>query len=300
MSRPIPLLVPAHAGVELEGLLEVLERTRATLSFEPLEDEEPERAAALVRGAGAALSLSLSEPPALLAELGARVRRHSASHQLPAVFTEPRAALSFERGAPATAALIGALERLEAPPPLAPDAALSLALTTSPGAAAIVQAAFEHARERNGGLCVVHCAGGYPATDGLFLHAARNCAVRHAELCYEDLSFEAFARRAVRDRASFGVIAGPASAADRALDLLAAVAGVLRPAGVVLGARGERLFGRHGAGGEAALLVAAGALLEYLGQESAAGRLERALEEAALHGDFRREPLPIVAAILAR
>jgi hypothetical protein len=300
MARSIPLLVPAHAGVELEGLLEVLERSRAQLAFEPLEGEDPERAAALVRAAGAALSLAQSEPPALLAALGARLRRHPAGDQLPAVFTEPRAGLAFERGAPATAALIRALQALVAPPPPA-DAALTLVQTTSSGAAGIVQAAFEHARESQaGGLCVVHCAGGYPATDGLFLHAARNCAVRYPELRYEDLSFEAFARRAVRDRASFGVLAGPAAATDRALDLLAAVAGVPRPAGVVQGAGGEQLFGRHGSGGEAALLVAAQALLEHQGQAAAARRLGRALEEAALHRDFPREPVPIVAAILAR
>ena len=251
-----------------------------------------------------ALSLAPVEPPALLAALAARVRCH-APGALPALFTEPGSATGFERGASPTSRVIEALNAALhglALPPVPPEAGLCLASTTSSGAAAIVQAAFEHARasgER--GIAVVHGASARPATDGLFLHAARNVAVRHTDLQFEDLTFEAFARRAVRDRASFRVLAGPAAAADAALDLLAAVADVPRPAGVVLGRDGERLYGRHGAGGgQVALFIAAQALFAHVGLESAASRLGRALEEGALHRDFAREPAPILAAILAR
>jgi hypothetical protein len=299
------LLAPdARASADLDDLLEITERSGARVDFEPLEGATAEHAAGRVRAAGVALSLAPVEPPALLAALAALVRCHP-SNALPTLFTEPGAAIGFERGASQThqviAALHGAWGGL-ALPPVPPEAGLLLSATTSSAAAAIVQAAFEHARQsRQRGLAVVHGASARQSTDGLFLHAARNVAVRHADLLFEDLTFEAFARRAVRDRASFGVLAGPAAAADAALDLLSAVADVPRPAGVVLGRDGERLYGRHGAGGgQVPLFIAAQALFAHLGLEDAAGRLGRALEEGALHRNFAREPAPILAAILAR
>jgi hypothetical protein len=227
------------------------------------------------------------------------------SGALPALFTEPGSAMGFERGAQPTARVIEALDaalRGLALPPVPPEAGLSLVSTTSSAAAAIVQAAFEHARASGQrGIAVVHGASARQSTDGLFLHAARNVAVRHADLQFEDLTFEAFARRAVRDRASFGVLAGPAASADAALDLLAAVADVPRPAGVVLGKDGARLYGRHGAGGgQVALFIAVQALFAHLGLVEAAVRLGRALEEGALHRNFAREPAPILAAVLSR
>ena len=309
LPRSVPLLAPDARAADLDDLLEIAERSGARVDFETLEGGTPERAAELVRRAGVALSLAPVEPPALLAALAARVRCH-VSGALPALFTEPGSATGFERGAGQTARVIEAINAALsgaalpglALPAVPPEAGLCLAATTSSGAAAIVQAAFEHARasgER--GIAVVHGASARPATDGLFLHAARNVAVRHTDLQFEDLTLEAFARRAVRDRASFRVLAGPAAAADAALDLLAAVADVPRPAGVVLGRDGERLYGRHGAGGgQVALFIAAQALFAHVGLELAASRLGRALEEGALHRDFAREPAPILAAILAR
>jgi hypothetical protein len=303
------LALDAGASLLLDPWLELTAHCPAEVEFELFEPDggdptRTERAAAeRVIEAGRGVSLAPIDGVGLLTALGARWRHHPRG-ELPAAFTDPFGELGLERGSAAAGRVrvaLGPVARAARDAAAPDDAGLGVAVTSTARAAAVVEAAFAHAATIGAArVTVVHRASAAPTTDGLFLLAARNVAVRHTRVGFEDLSFDELARRAVRDRASLEVLAGPPAAVDAALGVLAAVAGVTPPCGYVLGRGAARLLGRHGApGGLAALLRVAIALYDDLGEDDCARRLERAVGEASLHADYTRNPAELVAARLA-
>lgn len=310
VSHTVPLLaLDAGASLLLDPWLEITARCAVQVEFELFEPDggDPARieqaAAERVVELGRGVSLAPVDGFGLLTALGARWRHHRGG-ELPAVFTDPFAELGLERGSPGAARVrsaLGPVARAAREAAVPEDAGLGLVVTSTARAAAVVEAAFALAATSGAArVSVVHRASAAPTTDGLFLHAARNVAVRYSEVGFEDLPFDELARRALRDRASLEVLTGPPAAVDAALGVLGAVAGVAPPCGHVVGRGGARLLGRHGAsGGLPALLRVAVALYDELGEDDCARRLERAVGEAALHADYARRPAELVAARLS-
>ncbi len=324
MPATVPLLSFDGRGA-LDLLLEVVARTGTGVQFELIEAPDTEAAARALAAAPAAFSLAEVDGPQLLGALGARLwrtlgpphpglapgaggaaeRGRDAADTLPAVFSMPCPGLALERGSEGARTLLAGpgLSALGFEVPR--DAALTLEVVSTAEATAVVSAAFEHARRSGlGGVTVVHTKSLLPATEGIFLHAARNVAVRFEGMVYRDLTLEDFARAALRDRKAFEVVVGTPAAAAAALELLAAVAGVPRPTTVVECGEpgsGALLFGRHGdGGGQAGMLRSAAALLAHLGELEGAERLWRALRDGALHERFERRPGEVVCELLAR
>ena len=301
MTRHVPLLaLDGRALFDLDALLEVVARSGADVEFEVF-DEDPQAAAEAVLEASLGLSLAERDSPSLGASLGAELRRFEPDPELPPVVTAAPGTQQFDRGSDGALGLVAGAAAWLQPAPAA-DAGLELSMTSTAGASRVVAAAYELAEARGlPSLTVVHRKAAAGSTDGLFVHSARNVAVRFPEVRFESLDFEAFARRAVRDRYSFDLLVGPPAALDAALDVLAAVAGRPRPASWLECTGGARLYGRHGAsGGLGALFHAAAAAIAALGDRTAAERLEGALREAELHADFAQRPAVVVNAVLAR
>lgn len=206
-----------------------------------------------------------------------------------------REALEFERGDERTHELAATIERLLGRR-LRGDAAIGIRPLSTFGADRIVQAAYEYARSKQRRtLTVGHRADLLRHTDGLFLHTARNVAVRYPDVPFGQRTVDALARELLQHPEDFDVLVLPSAWADALTGLCAGLVGGL---GLVPGVhRGdgevavfETLHGcapKH-AGldrvNPCALILAGALMLEHLGEARAAERLERAVASVIREG----------------
>lgn len=177
-------------------------------------------------------------------------------------------------------------------PSIPDDAAIALKPISRAAARVSAQMAFawahDHGRSR---VTIVHKATVMPATDGLFLAAAREQAARFPRLTIEDRLVDAVCHDLITGRDPLDVLFAPMLYGDILSDVCAGLTGGLGFApGANLGpacAVFEAVHGtarRHAGRGTAspiALIRSGAMLLEHLGEDAAAARLLAATDAVA-------------------
>jgi 3-isopropylmalate dehydrogenase len=182
---------------------------------------------------------------------------------------------------------------------LAPhEYAVSCKINTRRGSERIVRAAFEYAR-RNGRrrVTVIHKANVVRASDGLFLEAARQVAPDFPDIAMDDANVDAITMWLMRNPGNYDVLVAPNLYGDIVSDLCAQMVGGLGFG--CSGNIGERLAVFEPTHGSApkhagrnranpiATILAAKMMLDWLGEEEKAHRIEAAVAEVVRLGEVR-------------
>ncbi len=198
------------------------------------------------------------------------------------------AGIEFARGDDPTSRLIDTLEELQ-DARIPAGAGIAIKAISSAGSARIIEAAFEYARRRGRRkLTTLHRSDVLRRSDGLFLHAARNVAVRYPEIEFEDRTADEACLQLVREPASFDVLVMPDLYADLVSHLGAGLVGGLGMAPSMSLGEGEVAMFEpvHGPLPECqgqnrinpcAMLLSGMLMLRHLGEQRAADRLEAAV-----------------------
>lgn len=214
------------------------------------------------------------------------------------------AGIEFEAGAPEVASL-GSIVEQAGMRGFREGSAISIKPISEAGTRAIVEAAFDYAM-RNGRrkVTAVHKANIMKATDGLFLRTARAVAAEHPEIQFEDKIVDAACMGLVQDPSAFDVLVLPNLYGDIVSDLCAGLVGGLGMApGANIGETCAIFEATHGSApdiaGEdianpTAEILSAAMMLDYLGEEEAAGRIRAAVRATLAEGtsvtaDVRRQ-----------
>lgn len=215
--------------------------------------------------------------------------------------------IEFQAGSPEA-------ERLrELAPAISSDAGIALKPISRRAVTRAARSTFAWAREQGRRrVTIVHKATVMPATDGLFLAAARGVAADFPELSVDDRLIDAVCHDLVTAGRDFDVLFCPILYGDLLSDLCAGLTGGLGSApGVNLGSRRalfEAVHGtakRHAGRGTAspiALIRCAAMLLEHLDEKVAAARLHAASDavlSAVAIGAVPRGTGPETDAVLA-
>jgi len=204
---------------------------------------------------------------------------------------------------PVPKALAQTLERVSAPFSAfagrdAADYAVSCKINTKQGSARIARAAFEFAR-RHGRkrVTIVHKANVVRATDGLFLEEARRIATGYPGIAADDANVDAIGMWLLKNPLAYDVLLAPNLYGDIVSDLCAQMVGGLGFG--CSGNIGEKLAvfepthgsaPKHAGLGKAnpiATILAAKMMLEWLGQQEKAERLDAAVAAVIREGAVR-------------
>jgi isocitrate/isopropylmalate dehydrogenase len=176
----------------------------------------------------------------------------------------------------------------------------ALKVITEAGTERVVRFAFELARRRRvaGGAGKVTCAAKWnmlPGADGLFRDVARRVAARHPDVAFETFLVDDFARRLVAVPHELDVVVLPNLYGDILSDAAAGVIGGLGLAPSGCYGDGYAYFeSAHGTAPDiagkgvinpTATILSAAMMLDYLGFEDAARRLEAAVARVYADGE---------------
>ena len=182
---------------------------------------------------------------------------------------------------------------------LAPDQyAVSCKINTKKGSERIVDAAFAYAR-RHGRkkVTVVHKANVVRATDGLFLETAKEVAARYPDVVFDEANVDAITMWLLKNPLNYDVLVAPNLYGDIVSDLCAQMVGGLGFA--CSGNIGTKLAVFEPTHGSApkyagkykvnpiATILTAKMMLEWLGEQDLAVRLERATAAVIKQGQVR-------------
>lgn len=204
--------------------------------------------------------------------------------------------IEFQQGTPEAAEAIDLIQRTRGEP-LGRDSGLSVKAISETASRRIVRFAFEYARaQRRRKVTAVHKANILKYSDGLFLSAAREEALRYPDIEFEDRLADNMNMQMVRLPHQFDVVVAPNLYGDLLSDLCAGLIGGL---GVAPGANfgdGTAVFEavhgsapRHAGRNKVnpmAMMLSAALMLRHLGEPDRAGLLEEAV--AAVIADGRR------------
>jgi 3-isopropylmalate dehydrogenase len=182
---------------------------------------------------------------------------------------------------------------------IAPDQyAISCKVNTRRGSERIVRSAFEYARRyRRRRVTIVHKANVVRATDGLFLEAARGVAKNYPEIPMDEANVDAITMWLLKNPHNYDVLVAPNLYGDIISDLCAQMVG-----GLGFGASGnigEKLAVFEPTHGSApkyagqhkvnpiATILAAKMMLERLGEDEKARRIEKAVADVIREGMIR-------------
>jgi len=205
------------------------------------------------------------------------------------------AGIEFEEGLKDTKDLITLLSKMSAKK-IKPNSAISIKPISVEGTRRIVKFAFEYALKNNRKLVTaVHKANIMKYTDGLFLEVAREVAKDYeGRIAFEDRIVDNMCMQLVQKPENYDVLVLPNLYGDIISDLAAGLIGGL---GVAPGANigdGIAVFEpTHGSAPKykgmnktnpTAIILSAVLMLEYIGEEAAARKLERAVAEVIAEG----------------
>lgn len=174
-------------------------------------------------------------------------------------------------------------------------AAESIKIITKEASERIVKCAFKLAvKEKRKKVTAVHKANIMKCTDGLFLKCAREVASKYPDIEYEEIIVDAMSMKLVTSPEKYDVLVMPNLYGDILSDLGAGLVGGL---GITSGANmGEdtAIFEPvHGSAPDiagknianpTAELMASAMLLDHIGENKAAKKIRRAVEQAILNG----------------
>ena len=211
--------------------------------------------------------------------------------------------IEFAQGSDQAAQLIS-FAKLHTGKDIRTDSGIALRPISVTGSRRIVEYAFKYARI-NGRkrVTAIHKANILKYTDGLFLEVARDVARQHPDIAFDDMIVDAACMNLVQRPQQFDVMVMPNLYGDILSDLCAGLVGGLGVApGANLGERAAVFEPVHGSAPQfkgsglmdpVAMILTACLMLRHLGEQEAAVRLERAVEQVlAEHTAVTRDLLP--------
>ncbi|XSG85900.1 MAG: isocitrate/isopropylmalate dehydrogenase family protein [Methylohalobius sp. ZOD2] len=176
-----------------------------------------------------------------------------------------------------------------------PIAAESIAVVTRSGCERIIEHAFRYARQTGRKkVTAVHKANILKCTSGLFLEIGREVAQKYPEIQFEDRIVDACAMQMAMHPEQFDVIVTTNLFGDILSDLAAGLVGGLGlVAGANIGREAAMFEPVHGSAPDiagknianpTAMIIAAVMMLDYLGEQTAARRIEQAVREVIREG----------------
>ncbi len=207
------------------------------------------------------------------------------------------AGIEFEKGKPATKKLITLLVKLSAKK-IRPDSAISIKPISVFGSKRIVEYAFDYAVKNNRKkITAAHKANIMKFSDGLFLETARAVAKKYAgRIEFNDAIVDNLSMQLVKNPGNFDILVLPNLYGDIISDLCAGLIGGLGVApGANIGKNIALFEPVHGGAPKyvglnkvnpTATILSGALMLEYLGEEKAARRLEEAVRAVIQEGKF--------------
>jgi isocitrate dehydrogenase (NAD+) len=175
------------------------------------------------------------------------------------------------------------------------SAAETIGVVTRTGSERIARAAFEYARKhKRNKVTIVHKANIMKFTGGLFLEVGKKVAQEYPEIQCNDKIVDNMAMQLVLNPNQFDVIVTTNLFGDILSDLCSGLVGGLGLApGANIGYDGAIFEAVHGSAPDiagqdlanpCAIILAAGMMLDYLGEAKAAARIQRAVETVVSDG----------------
>lgn len=184
---------------------------------------------------------------------------------------------------------------------IAPGEAIALRIITRKASLLVADYAFKLAETRKKHLTYVHKANILRVTDGIFNDAVRKVALEHPSVRLDDLHIDAVAMHLVKKPETFDVIVTTNLFGDVISDEAAQVTGSL---GLAAGANIGKKYGMfepvHGSAPKyagmnrvnpTATIMAAKLMLDYLGEEQAATKIEDSVMKVLSEGKVRTKDL---------
>jgi len=204
------------------------------------------------------------------------------------------AGIEFEKGKPETAELISDIKKLNGKN-IRPDSGISIKPISVAGSERIVKYAFEYARKHGRKkVTAVHKANILKFSDGLFLEVAREVAKGYTDIEFEDRIVDNMCMQLVQKPELYDVMVLPNLYGDIVSDLCAGLIGGLGVApGANIGEKGAVFEATHGSAPKykgqwklnpTALILSGVLMLEYLGEQAAADRLNAAVSKVIAEG----------------
>ncbi len=176
------------------------------------------------------------------------------------------------------------------------DIAIADAVVSKTASRRIAKVALEQAQKRRKKLSIVHKANVLPVTTGLFLETVREEALSYPDIDCRDLIVDTAALKLVREPEGFDVLVTTNLFGDILSDLTAGLVGGLGlAASANLGERHALFEPVHGSAPDiagkgianpTAGILSAVLMLEHLGEEDTATRIEDAVNHVLQHGPW--------------
>lgn len=205
------------------------------------------------------------------------------------------AGIEFEEGKPETTELIQWIRSKQPKAVIREPAGISIKPISIPGTQRIVKFAFDYAvRSHRKKVTAVTKANIMKYTDGLFLDVARDVAKGYPNIQYEEVLVDNMCMQLVQKPELYDVLVLPNLYGDILSDLAAGLVGGLGVApGANIGDHGAMFEAVHGSAPKykgqnkvnpTAVILGGMLMLQYLGEEDAAKRLERAVAAVVAEG----------------
>jgi isocitrate dehydrogenase (NAD+) len=202
--------------------------------------------------------------------------------------------IEFEQGEPATAELIGFIERTTGQR-IRDDAGISIKTISTGASDRIARFAFDYARSHGRAKVTAgHKANIMKFSDGVFLETARRVASEYPDVVFDDRIIDALTMHLVQRPEEFDVLLLPNLYGDIVSDLCAGLVGGLGIApGANIGDRCAVFEATHGTAPKyagrnmanpMAMMLSGVMMLRHLDELDAADRLERAIIEVIAEG----------------
>ncbi len=205
------------------------------------------------------------------------------------------AGIEFQEGQESTKKLIAFIQDL-AKAKIRPDSGISIKPISIFGSERIVKAAFEYARKKGRKkVTAVHKSNIMKFSDGLFLATAKQVAAKYPDIAFDDRIVDNMCMQLVQKPEDYDILVLPNLYGDVISDLCAGLIGGLGIApGANLGDGGIAIFeATHGSAPKykgldkvnpTAMLLSGVLMLDYLGEDAAAKRLEAAVAKVIREG----------------
>ncbi len=204
------------------------------------------------------------------------------------------AGIEFQKGTPEVTELIAHIERLSQKK-IRPDSGVSIKPISVTGSERIVKFAFDYARKyKRKKVTAVHKANIMKFSDGLFLEVAREVAKKYPDIQFEDRIVDNMCMQLVQKPELYDVLVLPNLYGDILSDLCAGLVGGLGVApGANIGMNGALFEATHGSAPKykglnkvnpVAMILSGVLMLQHLGENEAAKRLEKAVADVIREG----------------
>ena len=204
------------------------------------------------------------------------------------------AGIEFKEGTPEAKQVIDLCSKV-ANQPIRPDSGISIKPISISGTERIVKFAFEYARKyKRKKVTAVHKANIMKFTDGLFLEVSREVAKQYSDIEFEDRIVDNMCMQLVQKPELYDVMVLPNLYGDIISDVCAGLIGGLGIApGANIGDHGALFEATHGSAPKyagqnkvnpTAVILSGVLMLQYLGEEEAARRLESAVAAVIKEG----------------